>query len=214
VNATVLLPAHARGMKIGLLGGSFNPTHEGHRAMSLMALKRLRLDRIWWLVTPGNPLKDPHALVPTAERVAQAVKIAAHPRIHVTAFEAAIGTHYTVDTLQWLQTHASGVRFVWIMGADNLLSFHHWRHWRRIAGIIPIAVIDRPAARGAAASPLAYLLQPYRLPERLAPRLPLMRPPAFVFLRGLKSPASSTALRASRSPPRAGIDAGRGSPKT
>ncbi len=187
------LPPHAPGMKIGLLGGSFNPPHAGHRAASLLALKRLGLDRVWWLVTPGNPLKDRRALPPLEERLSAARKMASHPRIDVTGLEAEIGTRYSFDTLQWLKRRLPGVHFVWIMGADNLLNFRHWRNWREIAALVPIAVIDRPGA--SSTGPFVHRLAAHRLPEAGARRLPLADPPAWVFLHGLKSPVSSTALR-------------------
>jgi nicotinate-nucleotide adenylyltransferase len=192
----VRLPSHAPGMRIGLLGGSFNPPHRGHRAMSLLAMKRLGLDRVWWLVSPGNPLKDPHALAPLGERIRTARAIANHPRIEVTGVEAAIGTRFTVDTLRWLRRHAGDVRFVWLMGADNLANFHLWRDWRAIAGIVPIAAVDRTGATRAAASPVAHWLRRHHLPQRSARSLADSKPPAFVLLHGLKCPASSTELRA------------------
>ena len=188
------LPPHAPGMKIGLFGGSFNPPHAAHRAASLMAMKRLGLDRVWWLVSPGNPLKDTSALPPLADRVAAAQTLAAHPRIDVTGLEAAIGTRYSFDTLQWLRRRFPAVHFVWIMGADNLATFHHWQNWRGIADLVPIAVIDRTGAIGA--GPFAGRFWRYRLPEAQSRRLAVREPPAWVFLRGLKSPVSSTALRA------------------
>jgi nicotinate-nucleotide adenylyltransferase len=190
------LPPHAPGMRIGLFGGSFNPPHAIHRAASLLGMKRLGLDRAWWLVSPGNPLKDARGLPPLADRVAAAQKIAAHPRIDVTGLEAEIGTRYTFDTLQWLRRRLPGVHFVWIMGADNLANFHHWENWRGIAALVPIAIIDRPGA--IAAGPFADRFSRYRLPEARAARLAMAEPPAWVFLHGLKSPVSSTALRAAR----------------
>ena len=138
------LPRAAPGLRIGLYGGSFNPPHAGHRHVSLLALKRLRLDRIWWIVTPGNPLKDPGELATTAARVAEARRLASHPHIDVTSFEEEIGARYTIDTLAFLRRRFPNVHFVWIMGADNLATFHRWRGWRSIAQLMPIAVIDRP----------------------------------------------------------------------
>ena len=120
----------ADGLRIGLLGGSFNPAHAAHRAVSLLALKRLALDRVWWLVSPGNPLKDTSALPPLADRIAAARRVAADPRIDVTGIEAALGTRYTIDTIHRLRTRCPRVRFVWLMGADNLAQFHRWRDWR------------------------------------------------------------------------------------
>ena len=141
--ASFRIPAHGRGMRIGLFGGTFDPPHGAHRAASLIAMKRLNLDRIWWLVTPGNPLKDSRGLAPPDERIAAARALARHPRIEVTGLEAEIGARYTYDTMRYLLAHCPGVRFVWIMGADNLRTFHRWQKWRDIAAMVPIAVIDR-----------------------------------------------------------------------
>jgi nicotinate-nucleotide adenylyltransferase len=197
---TLRLPPHAPGLKIGLLGGSFNPPHRAHRAVSLLAMRRLGLDRVWWLVTPGNPLKDTRLLPPLADRLKAARRVAAHPRIDVTDLEAAIGTRFTCDTIDWLTRRFPAVRFVWIMGADNLAQFDRWRNWRRIAAQVPIAVVDRfGASYAATASPAARALASARLPERDARSLPDCRPPAWVYLHGLKSPLSSTAIRATTS---------------
>ena len=133
-------------MRIGLYGGSFDPAHEGHLHVSTTALRRLRLDRVWWLVTPGNPLKDNARLPPLEERIARARRLAADPRIDVTGLEAAIGTRYTFDTVDELTRRCPGVHFVWLMGADNLAQFARWQRWRDIARRVPIAVIDRPGA--------------------------------------------------------------------
>jgi nicotinate-nucleotide adenylyltransferase len=190
------LPPHAPGMRIGLLGGSFNPPHRAHRDISLFALKRLKLDGVWWLVTPGNPLKDTRALPPLDTRLAAAKAIAAHPRIAVSGIEAAIGTSYSYATIDWLMARCPGVHFVWIMGADNLVTFHRWRNWRRIAQALPIAVIDRGGVRlSATSAPAAGALARYRLPQSAASRLAEQQPPAWVFLHGLKSSVSSTAIR-------------------
>ncbi|HEY3892018.1 MAG TPA: nicotinate-nucleotide adenylyltransferase, partial [Bradyrhizobium sp.] len=131
-------------MRIGLLGGSFNPPHLAHRAISLFAIKRLKLDRMWWLVTPGNPLKDRGALHDLDARAEAARQMADDPRIDVSCLEAVIGTRYTVDTITYLRRRVSGARLVWIMGADNLAQFHRWQNWRRIAAQVPMAVVDRP----------------------------------------------------------------------
>ena len=156
-------------MRIGLLGGSFNPPHDAHRAISLFAIKRLKLDRVWWLVTPGNPLKDHGALRDLDQRVEAARAMADDPRIDVSCLESVIGTRYTVDTISYLRRRASGLRFVWIMGADNLAQFHRWQNWRRIASEVPIAVIDRPPQSfRALAAPAAQALARYRLPENQA----------------------------------------------
>jgi nicotinate-nucleotide adenylyltransferase len=162
-------------------------------------MRRLDLDRIWWMVTPGNPLKDSQGLAPLAERIAAARALAHHPRIDVTGFEADIGARYTYDTLRYLLARCPGVRFVWIMGADNLRSFHRWQNWRDIADMMPMAVIDRfGPSLYATAGPAGQALARYRLPDSKAKSLPGRRPPAWVYLHGLKSPLSSTALRAAR----------------
>jgi nicotinate-nucleotide adenylyltransferase len=197
----IRLPPHAPGLTIGLLGGSFNPPHAAHRALSLFVMKRLGLDRVWWLVTPGNPLKDVRRLPPLNERLATARAIARHPRIDVTGFEALIGTRFTYDTVTFLLRRCPKLRFVWIMGADNLASFHRWENWRALAALVPIAVVDRyGASLRAVAGPAAQALARMRIGENAANRLPRRRPPAWVFLHGLKSPMSSTALRARRAP--------------
>ena len=190
------IPLYTNGMRIGLLGGSFNPPHIAHRAISLFAIKRLKLDRVWWLVTPGNPLKDSGALHDLDERLEAARRMAGDPRIDVSCLESVIGTRYTVDTISYLRRRASGLRFVWIMGADNLAQFHRWQNWRRIASEVPIAVIDRPPQSfRALAAPAAQALARYRLPENQAVRLADQRPPAWVFLTGMKLSLSSTGLR-------------------
>jgi len=190
------LPPFAPGMRIGIFGGSFNPPHEGHRLVGMTALKRLGLDAVWWVVTPGNPLKDTSGLPPLATRMKAAAKIADHPRVFITAFEAEIGTRYTYDTVSYLRKRCPGVQFVWLMGADNLASFHRWQNWRGIADLMPIAVIDRPRSTlRAVNSKAAHFLQPRRVPEHLAPRLAAAKPPAFVFLYGPRADVSSTELR-------------------
>jgi nicotinate-nucleotide adenylyltransferase len=190
------IPFYTNGMRVGLLGGSFNPPHLAHRAISLFAIKRLKLDRVWWLVTPGNPLKENGALRDLGLRAEAAREMADDPRIAVSCLESVIGTRYTVDTISYLRRRASGLRFVWIMGADNLAQFHHWENWRRIASEMPIAVIDRPPQSfRALAAPAAQALARYRLPENQAGRLADQRAPAWVFLTGMKLNLSSTGLR-------------------
>ena len=194
--AELRIPPSAPGMRIGLYGGSFNPPHAAHRAASLLALKKLGLDRVWWLVTPGNPLKDNNGLPSLAERLALARQVAEHPALVPTGLEAGLGTRYSHDTVAELVRRRPGVRFVWLMGADNLASFHRWQRWRDIAALVPIAVIDRAGlSLNATAAPAARALERWRLDERLASRLADAPAPAWVFLHGLKSPLSSTALR-------------------
>jgi nicotinate-nucleotide adenylyltransferase len=162
-------------------------------------MKRLALDHVWWLVTPGNPLKNTAGLAPLDERVGAARGLARHPRMEVTGIEAEIGVRYSYDVIRYLVDHCPGVHFVWIMGADNLRSFHRWQKWRDIAKLVPIAVVDRlgPSLR-ATGSVAAQALSRRRIPESEAASL-LGRPaPAWVLLHGLKSPLSSTALRARR----------------
>jgi nicotinate-nucleotide adenylyltransferase len=186
-------------MRVGLFGGTFDPPHLAHLGASLLALKRLKLDRVWWLVTPGNPLKNTSGLAPLATRVASARTLTQHPRIDVTGLEAVINTRFTFDTIKWLIARCPRVRFVWIMGADNLRSFHRWQKWREIASLVPIVVVDRLGpSLYAAASPAGHALSRYRVPEHIAATLPGHRAPAWTFLHGLKSPLSSTALRALR----------------
>jgi nicotinate-nucleotide adenylyltransferase len=195
--ARIAFPIALPGMRIGLFGGTFNPPHDAHRAASLLALKRLGLDRVWWLVTPGNPLKENRALPPLAQRIAESRKMAAHPAIEVTGIESALHTRFTYDTVKKLQARFPEVRFVFIIGADNLAGFHRWKNWRALANMIPIAVVDRPDYDlSALATPAAASLVRARIDEREAPVLSLLAPPAWVFLHGLKSELSSTALRA------------------
>ena len=191
-----VLPRTGRGLRIGLFGGSFNPAHEGHRLASLAAMKRLGLDRVWWMVTPGNPLKESDGLAGLDARIEAARQVANHPRIDVTGFEAALGTRYSVETVDYLRRRCPGVQFVWIMGADILPQLHRWKRWREFLASIPIAIVDRPgstfnATRGRAATFMAR----GRLRESEAPSLCGASPPASVFIHGPRSTASSTALR-------------------
>lgn len=192
----IAFPAVSDGLRVGLLGGSFNPAHATHRALSLFALKRLQLDRVWWLVSPGNPLKDTRALPALDKRLAAARALADHPAIQVTGIEAMLSTRYTVDTIAALRRRFPNVQFVWLMGADNLSQFHRWRNWQTIARQVPFAVIDRPSdSFRALASPAAQALAQYRHNESAAAQLADSQAPAWIFLHGLKSPLSSTQLR-------------------
>jgi nicotinate-nucleotide adenylyltransferase len=190
------LPPHGRGQRIGLLGGSFNPAHAAHRQISLIALRRLKLDAIWWLVTPGNPLKENSGLPELSKRMHQARQLAHHPKIYVTAMEAALGTRYTIDTLRYLLQRCTGTDFVWLMGSDNLVSFHRWKQWQQIAALVPMAIIDRPATTlKATQSRAAHFLGKRRLHEQFAASLLGRKAPAWVFVHDRRSALSSTALR-------------------
>ena len=185
------------GQRIGLLGGSFNPTHDGHLELTRTALARLALDEVWWLVSPQNPLKPEAGMAGLDERVAQARDAVDHPQVRVTALEAALGTRYSVDTVQALTRHFPKVRFVWLMGADNLIQLPEWKDWQRLFERVAIAVFARPgySERALAAKP-AELFARARLAERLAAELADRPPPAWVFIHGPLNPSSSTALRA------------------
>jgi len=188
------LPPTRPGSRIALFGGTFDPPHDGHRMASLSALRRLGVDQVWWLLTPGNPLKQ-RKPTPLADRLAASAAFADHPRIAVTGVEAAFGTRYSVDTVRRILAQRCGVAFVWLMGADGLAAFHRWRDWRRLAGLIPIAVVDRPNAGGALSSPAATSLRSRRIAESDATILPFLTPPAWTFLHGPRIGVSSTALR-------------------
>ena len=194
------LPPFSPGLRIGLFGGSFNPPHEGHRLVALTALRRLRLDRIWWLVTPGNPLKDVRELPSQADRMAACRQlIGRDPRILVTGLEASIGTRYSEETIRYLMRRCPGVQFVWLMGADNLASFHRWQKWPSIARMVPMAIIDRPGSTlRAVASPAARRFAASRVSEHAAHCLAGRQPPAWLFLHGRRSEESSTRLRQAR----------------
>jgi nicotinate-nucleotide adenylyltransferase len=191
------MPLAFAGQRIGLMGGTFDPPHAGHAVCAVTALRRLQLDQLWWMVTPGNPLKDRDGLPPLADRMAASQRLAADPRVKVTGFEAALGTPYTYETLRCVTRRFPGAHFVWVMGADNLAGFHRWQRWRDIARLVPMAIVDRPGWRLAAlASPAALGLARFRVPEGLAGRLPGMAPPAWTLLSTRLSKASSTVLRA------------------
>jgi nicotinate-nucleotide adenylyltransferase len=190
------MPHVEKGMQVGLFGGSFNPPHAGHGLVAEIALRRLALDQLWWMVTPGNPLKSTRELAPLAERIRLSEAVAEDPRIKVTAFEASYRVRYTADTLALVKRLNPGVDFVWIMGADNLRDFHRWQRWRKIAMTFPIAVIDRPGSTLSFLSSLVAKTFDYaRVDEGDAPRLARMKPPAWTFIHGPRSSLSSTALR-------------------
>jgi nicotinate-nucleotide adenylyltransferase len=185
------------GLKIGLLGGSFNPAHEGHLHISDVALKRLGLDYVWWLVAPQNPLKPSFGMAPLGERLAFAAdRFEQHPRIAIVDVETALGTRYTVDTLSALKRRFPQVHFVWLMGSDNLAGFRRWKRWAEIAQRMPIAVVMRP---GSTLAPLqAKAMQRFACARRdraALSQLALARPPCLVVLDGRRNSASASAIR-------------------
>lgn len=199
IPGTTELPLAAAGMRVGLFGGSFNPAHEGHRLVALQCLTRLRLDALWILVSPGNPLKDRSELAPLEQRVRAARELMKDRRIEVTGFEAARGFRYSFDTLSYLKEARPGTRFVWVMGADNLRQFHEWERWQDIAALMPMAVYARPGSTlRATFSKAAIALKQVRIPEDQAETIADRDPPAWVYLHGMTSRQSSTAIRASR----------------
>ena len=180
---------------IGLLGGSFNPAHSGHRHLSLVALRQLALDEIWWIVSPQNPLKSPKGMAPFAERVDRAEQVANHPQIRITDIESRIGTVFSVDTLKRLTTWHN-TDFVFLMGADNLTQLPEWRSWRQLVLTVPIAVFHRsPYSRRAMNSQAAHALVNYQLPSSRAAELKGLKAPVWTFVHMQPNPASSTAIR-------------------
>lgn len=189
------LPFAPRSASIGLFGGSFDPAHDGHVQVTKHALRRLRLDQVWWLVSPGNPLK-PHGPAPLDIRIDHARREMQHPRVQVTDIEEKISTRYTADTLSAIRKLYPDRRFVWIMGADNLASFHHWENWRAITEAMPLAIVARPGQKMRALSSVAARsMARMRLPERDAHLLARMAPPAWCFLNIPMLDMSSSRLR-------------------
>ncbi|WP_375394234.1 nicotinate-nucleotide adenylyltransferase [uncultured Sphingomonas sp.] len=183
--------------RTGLLGGSFNPAHCGHRRITLAAIDALALDEAWWLVSPGNPLKPAAGMAPLAARLASAKAMARRAPIRATDIEARLGTRYTLDTIRALKRRYPRRRFIWLMGADNLAQFHRWRGWRRIARTIPIAVIARPGYDdGVLAAPAMAWLRRFRQPADSAETWTTWRLPAIVLLRFRPDPTSATRIRA------------------
>ena len=184
--------------RIGLLGGSFNPAHRGHRRISLAAIRALGLDEVWWLVSPGNPLKAGRKdMAPYEDRLASARAMARRARIRVSDFEQQAGTLYTIDTVAELERRYPDVRFIWLMGADTVAEFHHWRLWRKLAESLPIAVISRPGYDQAAhaARAMSWLRRFVRPPGQ-AKQWTEVSAPAIFFLRLPPDPTSATAIRA------------------
>ncbi len=192
----MIRPPAGRGQAVGLLGGSFDPAHGGHVQISEEALRRLGLDWLWWLVSPGNPLKA-RIPAPLPVRLTAARALMRHPRVRVTDLESRLGTRHTARTLARLQALSPGLRFVWIMGSDNLAQLHRWKDWRRIVEGVPVCVVARPGARLAARfAPAARAYRGAQINEAEARALPRRRPPAWVVLNLPLNPLSSTALRA------------------
>lgn len=190
------MPVAQAGAKIGLFGGSFNPPHAGHVLVAELAIERLGLDQLWWMVTPGNPLKNVSELAPLSKRIALSEGLISDKRIRVTAFEASYRVRYTADTLALVRQHNPDKHLVWVMGADNLMNFHHWQEWDEIAGTYPIAVINRPGSNMAAEdSVMAQQFSAARLLEADAAKLATQQAPAWVFIHGPQSELSSTQLR-------------------
>ncbi len=180
----------------GLLGGSFNPAHGGHRAISLLAMDALSLDAVWWLVSPGNPLKPKAGMAPLAARLASAREQTRRSRISATAIEGELGTRYTVDSLRKLVRRYPRRRFIWLMGADNLAQLHRWRDWQGIARLMPIAVIARPGYDSHARAAVAMgWLRPFVRPPYHKKAWTNWSPPALVFLAFPPDPRSATRLR-------------------
>ncbi len=194
----IKLPPHGAHQRIGLFGGSFNPAHQGHGQVALYALKRLKLDWVWWLVSPQNPLKDPRETGDYAKRLAATRKLARHPRFIVTNLEKQIGTKYSAQTIAVLK-RLSKAKFVWIMGADSLASFHHWRRWQDIAETMPMAVLARPGySIRALDSKAALRYRDKRIGLERPQVLGSKPPPHWAFISMPLRKESSTAIRARR----------------
>lgn len=190
------MPYARAGQSVGLLGGSFDPAHAGHVHITREALKRFGLDRVWWLVSPGNPLKS-RGPAPLADRMAAAQALMRHPRVEITAIESLLGTRATADTLAALRSRYRGVRFVWLMGADNLAQLHLWQNWRQIMDNVPVGVLARPGARiSARMSPAARIYGMHRLAVRDSHLLARADPPAWCFINVPMREDSSSAIRA------------------
>ena len=189
-------PPAAPGLRIGLLGGSFDPPHAGHAHITRIALRRMGLDRVWWLVSPGNPLKD-RGPADLERRMAACRAVVRHPRVVVTDVESRLGVRFTADTLSQLMRIYPSARFVWLMGADNLTGFHRWEHWDWIMENVPIGVMARPGQQlRAGLAPAAQRYARWRVDPAAAASLPFRKPPAWSLLTGPMSAVSSTAIRA------------------
>ena len=198
--ALLRMPHVEPGMTVGLFGGSFNPPHAGHALVAEIALRSLGLDQLWWMVTPGNPLKDARELAPLSERITRSQAMLDDPRIKVTALEHGLKARYSADVIRAVLARNRQVHFVWIMGADNLRDFHKWQDWRAIVRSLPIAVVDRPGATlSYLSSVMAQTFSWARIDEDDSRLLARRRAPAWTFLHGPRSTLSSSAIRAGRS---------------
>ncbi|VAX05466.1 Nicotinate-nucleotide adenylyltransferase [hydrothermal vent metagenome] len=184
------------GKKIGLLGGSFNPAHAAHLEISLVALEKLKLDAVWWLVSPQNPLKSDVGMASLEERLARARAMSPEPRIYVTDLEEKMAVQYTVDTVTRITSLLPDTQFVWLMGADNLAEFSKWKDWKKIAQTVVFAIFDRPGYSTAVetSDAAAYFLDK-KIPSAEAADLCSLKPPAWTFIRDTKNPLSSTKIR-------------------
>jgi nicotinate-nucleotide adenylyltransferase len=192
-------PPFGPGQRIGLFGGSFNPAHRGHYMVALYALKKLRLDWVWWLVSPQNPLKDPSETGEYATRLAGTKEVASHPRFVVTDLEKQIGARTTAETLERLQPVLRRADFCWIMGADSFANLHRWHNWLEIPETLPLAILARPGySLRALGSPAATRFDNEQLPTHLAPKLVSRRPPSWCFIPMPLRKESSTAIRVGR----------------
>ncbi len=187
--------------KIGILGGSFNPAHEAHREISLYALEQLGLDEIWWLVASQNPLKEISGMAPFDKRLEKAREAANHPAIIVQDLEQKWGTQYSIDTLYKLRENFPDDKFVWLMGADNLVQFHRWKDWQKIIGLVPMAVIARPGSEHCLQSVAAQELAPNRRKATETKDLAGAAPPAWAYLDGLRLDQSASAIRVQKHHP-------------
>jgi nicotinate-nucleotide adenylyltransferase len=195
------LPPFGPGQRIGLFGGSFNPAHRGHYMVALYALKRLKLDWVWWMVSPQNPLKDPRETGEYQARLHYARRVAKHPRFVVTDIEKQLRTKYTAQTLRELRPSFARAHFIWLMGADSLSNLHHWKNWTEIADTIPLAVLARPGfSLRALGSPAALRYEDVQVPPEFASEIVTRSAPAWVFVSMPLRKESSTAIRARRKP--------------
>ncbi len=194
-----MMNAQASVRRVGLLGGSFNPAHEGHRHISVAALSWLELDAVWWLVSPQNPLKGTEDMAPLAERIVNARAVARHRQINVTGIEEELGTVYTIDTIAALQARFPDLRFVWLMGADNMVQIPHWKGWRQLFARVPVAVFPRPSySDRALAGEAAQAFADARVPVSQARDLADLEPPAWLYLPTRPHAASATRIREER----------------